>query len=1749
MSNVQGYKIIEKLHESSRTEVYRARHEADGRSVILKTIRGDYPGPEDLARFQKEHDFTSRLDLEWIRRVLARENDGHKPVLVYEDIGGQDLKQWLRDDHPTMGEVLDVAVRAAGMLGDLHEAGLIHKDVKPSNILYNAATGRLTIIDFGSATMLSLEDPQADGATFSGTLAYMSPEQTGRMNRGLDWRTDLYSFGVTLYELFTGRLPFESPDPLELVHAHIARLPVPPHKINPDVPPGLSGLVMKLLSKNAEDRYQSARGLESDLFHCREQMRLTGTIQPFPLAKKDVPARFTIPQKLYGRESETARLMETFNRVAHGAKKIMLVTGLPGIGKTALVREIYRPVTERRGYFVSGKFDQFQRSVPYSALTSAFRDLIRQLLTESQERLADWKDRLTASFGSIGQVIIDLVPEVELIVGPQPELPELGPTEAHNRLTYVFQNFMMVFCRAEHPLTIFLDDLQWADVASLRLIETMTTDERIGFLFLIGAYRDNEVDSAHPLIFTLGRLQDAGAAMDEIGLGPLESEDLTRLAAEALLQPVDTAAPLADLIQAKTAGNPFFVGEFLKTLHDRNLLAFDVVGRRWVWDLERLAREGITENVVDLLLGRIRTFNDRTQSVLKLASVIGARFDLEMLSIIHEKPAPETVRDLREAINDGLLQPASRGAEYIGSTGFAGQQGVEELPLPYEAREMEFKFAHDRIQQAAYALIPEEKQATFHQRVGRLILATTNDETRDEKIFDIVGQLNRGIVLLEKEDEKTELAELNLQAGKRAKTSAAWGPAYMYLQEGLNLLGESCWEIHYSLALALHEEAAEGAFINRDFDTTGRLTEKIMKQVKTKFDRIKSYEIQILASQAKGDPVAAVSITYEALNSLGVRFPKNPRKIHVLLDYITTRIALIGKRIEDLEKLPIMTDPTSLAVQRILVAGHSAAFQTSPNLFCLMGFRILRKTIRYGNSYLSTNGYNSFGIFLSGVLKNLELGYLFGKLSLAVSAQFNKGRQVAIFSQYTFMNHWKEHLDVSLANYMEGYRIGMENGDFEYAGYSIFGYFAYAFYSGKDLIDLRNDGTSRYMLLQNLKLKGHVKLHGIYLETMICFLEKKSFPWQMIGEYYNEEIDLPNSINNQDRTTVFTYYSNKLMLSYCFYDYNNTTRYYEFGKEYEDGMPCTVNVALLCFYGSLSYLMLFGDATRLNKMKIRKKINSNQKELSRYAHHAPMNFLHKYHLVEAEYHRVLSRDAKAMEYYDLAIVGAKENGYINEEALANELAALFYLSRGRDKIARVYMREARYCYQKWGALAKVAHLDENYPELLAAVPAAEPRDSSTESPSDSSSSGAALDLGSVLKATQAVTGEIHREKLLEKLVRLAMENAGAQRCLLITESPDGLVIEAEGNSDEDAVRLRRGLPVEGSRLLSSSIVHYVARTRENVLLNDATKDGRFNRDPYVLEKQPRSVLCAPLVHQDRLQAVVYLENNLTPKAFTPDRLALLRHLGAQAAIALENARLYQGLQDHAHRLEEIVAGLNLAQEVQQSLLPKCPPRLEEIDVAGRSIYCEETGGDYYGYLRLSRRDSEVLAVAVGDVSGHGVSSALLMSSVRAYLRSQAENRVRAADIVTGVNRLAAEDVEETAQFMTLFYLEIDLATHELTWVRAGHDPAVLYTPAVGTFEQLGGKGPALGLDDDWPYEQYIRTAQSGQVLILTTDGIFETHNSQGEQFGRERFNDIIRETADRPAKDIRQAVIEATAAFREDGPQEDDVTLVVIKFK
>jgi predicted ATPase/signal transduction histidine kinase len=1415
-----------------------------------------------LKRLEHEYSLRTELDAAWAAQPMELTRHGGRLALLLEDPGGAVLDRLL--GRPLgITEFLRISISLAGALRQVHAHGLIHKDIKPANILVDVTSGRAWFTGFGIASRLPREHPKPEPPDeIAGTLAYMAPEQTGRMNRSIDARSDLYSLGVTFYEMLTGTLPFTASDPMEWVHCHIARRPLAPSEEVTELPGQLSTITVKLLAKTAEERYQTAAGVEADLRRCLADWELHNRIDPFPLGTRDESDHLLIPERLYGREREIETLLASFERVvAHGTPELVLLSGYSGIGKSSVVHELHKVLVPPRGLYASGKFDQYKRDIPYATLAQAFQYLVRSLLSQSEAHLGRWRDSFNEALGSNGQLIVNLIPELEHIIGKQPPVPDLPPQETKNRFHMVFRRFLRVFARKEHPLALFLDDLQWLDTATLDLLEHLVSHSEVRHLLLVGAYRNNEVSPSHPLTRTLVAIRETDASVHEIILAPLGLGDVERLIADALHCEPERARLLAELVRDKTAGNPFFAIQFLTALADEGLLAFDSVAAAWGWDIGRIHAKNYTDNVVDLMVQKLKRLPIITQDALKYLACLGNMAEYGTLTMVYRKTEEAMHAALWEAVREGLIVHQGNSCQFL----------------------------HDRIQQAAYSLLPEEHRVQVHLSIGRALRAGLTADQIDEQLFEVANQFNRGSALLADRNEKADVATLNLRAGRKAKASAAHTSARAYLASGMALLDETDWSNQYRLTFSLWVERAECEFLSGDVDTAEQLIEELLPRAASKIDLTAVYQVKVLLHTVKSENARAVDSALACLNLFGIDLPAHPLFEQVQREYESVRQTLDERRPESLIHLPLMTDPESQAAMQLLSVLGPPAYFTDFHLFCLIACRMVRIGMQHGISDPSALAFALLGFISGPVFHRYREGYRFAKLAcdLIEKHGFIANRPKVYHAMGT-VAFWTHPTGTAIDFMRATYRAAIETGDLTFA--------CYGMYQSVMGPLLRNDPLDEVWRESEMAL--NFARESKYGEAADIVRSQQRFIATMQGR--TATISTFNDAQFDEAAFEARLTADRMTLMICFYWILKLKARF-LSRDYADALAAAAKVKPLLpvataqmqvldyfYYSALTVAALYENASAHEQAGWRNLLTAHREQLREWAENNPPTFTDKHALVSAEIARLEGRDSDAMNLYEQAIQSARKNGFVQNEALAHEVAAGFYAARGVESIVSTYARNARHCYLRWGALGKVRQLDELHPWLL--EESAPPLLSATIDASVEQ-----LDVGTVVKASQAVSSEIELSKLIETLMRIAVEHAGAERSLLILFTGNEPQIAAEATTGRGQIDVAlRNSAVTPTELIEG-VLHIAARTRESVILDDASAQMPYSASEYVRQKDARSVLCLPLVKQAKLVGALYLENNLTPRVFTSAKLAVLKLLASQAAISLENVRLYEEL--------------------------------------------------------------------------------------------------------------------------------------------------------------------------------------------------------------------------------------------------------------
>ena len=1733
--DVPGFSAPEQIALGRASVVLRATRLADGLPVVMKQPRAGHDQLSEAVRLYHEYEMLRLFDDPGIIRTLGLETVGGVPALILEDFCGLGLDAYLRTHRTDNAEVLRIAMQVSAALGRIHACRIVHKDINPSNLLILPSTGQVKVCDFGIASQIPREVATATKSlVLEGTLEYMAPEQTGRVNRLIDYRADFYALGITMYQLLIGWLPFQSSDPLELIHAHVARAPVAPSDLNPAIPKAVSDIVMKLLAKNADERYQTAFGIQSDLAECLHLLEETGRIDGFTPGVHDRSDRFQLPQKLYGREEAIRSLHEAFDRACRERPVLLVVKGPAGIGKSALVRELEEPILRRRGLFVTGKFDQVSHDSPFAPFAHAFREIIDHLLSLSDAELQRVRDALRDSLGTLAGVLCAAIPETAVILGEQPALEASPRAESENRFKSAILRFLRTIASRDRPLVVFIDDVQWADSGSAALVRFLVSDEQVEGFMVIAALRPDEMSPGHPMLETFEDLAGRGVPVPTITLAELGAEDILSMVTETLRSDPEDAAALASMVAAKTDGNPYFLLEFLKSLYDERLLRLDGETHRWVWDIDEIQKRGITDNVVTLVAAKIDKLPDNAKKGLHVAACIGNNFDLHTFSAVTGQSALQGADALWPAVQEGLIFPLGDAYKFVGDR---REQGVDDADASaWMHQNIEFRFSHDRVQQAAYLREPADERAAIHHAIARALLSGGIDAKRGQQLFDIAAQYSLGSELIATDEERCHVMTLELLAGQRAKSSSAYAAAFKYVEQGVALLRNEDWGSRYHLCRDLTLEKGECLYLLGRFDEAEKLFDDCLVRFPDVADRVRVYGLKIDQASHVGDIEKALTTAIAALAELRVRIARRPSRLTLLKEMVLARIRLRARPIDELIHLPPMTAERPRLAINLLMRVFGIAYSESQEFSALVVSKMLNLTLRYGNADVSAYAYGIYGLLLRAGFGAYRSAYQLGLLGVRLSERVNNSilRGRCNFVMGTLHNHWVHHARSNAEFITLSHRLCFENGDLLYASYALTQQVMNLQVTGAPLQQVEEQAQSSLEFVRGF----HVDDIEPYFTVPLQFIRNLKGTTVSASSFDDPQFNETSyrSVLDASRYTPPRMYFRFLkMQALCLRGFfEEALAVVDESERYRHALIGQVAEWEFAYYHALA-LARAGKHTSGRTTTLRRL----ERVLGRWAEQTPANLSCRHSLVRAEIARREGHADLAITLYDAAIRAAREEGFTQVEALANEYAGRFHLERGRQRIAADYLRSAVEGFAHWGATAKGRELAREFAALLPVAPDTGPSGSVTGSlQSLTGATVQSLDLLSVLKASQALSSEIVLPRLLDRMLSIVAENAGAGRVVFIAERRSSLVIEAEHDVGAGRSRVQLAEPLEHSPLVCEAIVRYVVRTRQDVVIHDAAHDTRFAPDPYLSTRRPRSILCMAVVQQGAVTGILYLENNLIEGAFTPDRVEVLRLLSAQIAVSMENARLHEQGREYARMQEEF----RLAASIQRELLPKSAPHIAGYSLCGRNIPALAVGGDYFDFLRV---DDAHLAVCIGDVSGKGLPASLLMANLQATLRGQTLLHASPSECLRRANHLLHASTSPE-KYATLFYAMLDLSRNRLCYCNAGHEHPLLVHPD-GTGVELEKGGIGLGILEDFPFEEESIDFGRGELLLMYTDGITEAMDGQGQMFGKERLLSLVLQSRNHSAQAAVDEIIAAVAAHRKDSPQSDDITLVAVE--
>jgi PAS domain S-box-containing protein len=1524
---LNGFDNIIELHRDSRSITYSGIQSSGGRPVIIRYFPFEKLTSSHIVQLTYEYEQAKYIESEHVSKIYGfekvRDHNWNGLMFFIENAPGISLRLYLITKKIPVRELLDIGMQVAQGLKELHRYEIIHSDINPNTILVNPETRNVKIRDFGFNSITAYKTEEIyNPEIIRNNLPYISPEQTGRTSRKIDYRTDFYSLGMTLYEALTGEPPFTSQDPLEIIHAHMTRQPQPSTEAKENIPAMVYSIIMKLIAKNPESRYQSAHGIISDLSECMDQLKATGRIEAFTPGRNDIHDRFIIPQKVYGRKKEIDSLTALFEQTRMGPCRLLLVSGPGGIGKSTLISELHRPVTRHKGYFALGKFSSINRDMPYSALIQAFQGLIRQILTESDDRLLGWKSDILDAVGSNGKIITDMIPETELLIGRQDEIPETGPEESQNRFKFILRKFIGIFGNEEHPLVLALEDLQWADASSLALLIMLATEPGLTHIFFIGSYRD---DSMQPAFSAwLDNLRKSGSEISGLTLEPLPLADVTELIIDTLKCAAEACRDLAELIYRKTGGNPFFVKQFLKRLHDDEILVHTTAAG-WHWDLNRIQMMQATDNVIELVIERIRRMQASSIEILKIAAIIGARFNPDIIAEVCGKPTHDIIIELNESIQNELI-----------------------VLVPPQ-----YAFAHDRIHESILAILSDAERIDLHYRIGNAMLRYASAEYMPETIFTILDHFNHSLALVTDPSQKKAIVQMNMHAANKAKLSNAYTSAVTYLDYAISVLPPDAWEKDYETAFTIFIEKATAQYLAGIFPEDESIFSTLLARARTDADRANIYSLLIVLRSHQNRIDEAIGMGIQACRLFSMKLSPNPGMSSIFSEFLRVRRLLKKRSIDELYNRPDIEDRGILQLMDLLVKISVPVYfsnqESHRRLLFLIALKLLTLTLEHGNSKYSAFAFVAYGALIGAVRGDYHEGHELGKLGISLNSKYNDLElRTKIYHLYGGMiAFWKQPFNEYIEYFTTAFQTGMAMGDFLFTSFAIINIFFHSFRKGKDINSLILIYETHLNFIQLTRFDLGLDIFNIFYALIYDL--KGTGGAQGIVPGVGDNPDLM-ARTEKNQYNLHLYHLTRVISSYIAGEYDKAL---ETASLMEKGVDRFLNAVVYIseyylFYG-LAIAARYDSMPRASRRRYATILEKCVGKFQAWADTCRENFLHLHLLLKAELMRINGRDLEALRCYGQAIHHSQINEYINHEAIICERAALFHIQLGNSISAGAHIQQALNCYRQWGVDVKVRDFEKQFALYLHQTPTGEVTPSRL------------LNYASIVNSLQAISSEIITEDLLKKLMKIALENAGADRGFFITTEPNATTIVAETTLTDDIRTAVTSIPFDSRKDLLVPVINYVMRSKKYLVIHDARSEETIPLDQYPEESRPMSVLCLPIERHAKLTGILYLENRVVAGAFTADHIEILQLLASQAAISLEIAQLYDKLTQEISQHWKAETALRNSEDRYRMVVESMNEGICVLDEIGRLKFVNKTFCEMIGF-----EQSEILGAPLSQ---------------------------------------------------------------------------------------------------------------------------------------------------------------------------------------
>jgi predicted ATPase/class 3 adenylate cyclase len=1489
----EGFSVISTLYKDESHEIIKAVRLLDQLEVVLKISR---PVTNDILQISKlshEYNTLKSLDHEGVINVFSLYSKGKAICIEEEYFNGETLKARIFKQPFSVKDFFYVARQLTDILTYVHSQGIIHKDINSNNILISDSN-KVKAIDFGiSSNFMNEEQDVLIPDKIEGTLTYISPEQTGRTSYAITAGSDLYSLGIVFYEMLSGKLPFDSADPLEVIHFHLSRTPAALSKIISGLPKGIEHVINDLLEKVPDDRYQSAAGVKSDLIELEELISQGKSTNYFKTKLKDRGGRFRKTQRLYGRETEIKALLDAYDHLGQSRSLLVLVSGYSGVGKSAVIKQLQKPISEKKGLYLSGKFDQFKRNIPYFAFIEAFDELIKNILSQSDDKIAIWKSKILKVLDTNASLITEVIPDLEHIIGQCPPAFKLQPAEQEFRFRLVLLDFVLCFSSEDAPLVIFLDDLQWSDLPSLNLLERILNHPGEQQVLVVGTYRSNEVTDAHPLRITIQNIKDEGIQVKDIALQPLDEPTTLQIVFDSFGMSAEQANELGKHVYSKTKGNPFFVNRFLQTLYDNRFVYLNSFGN-WNWDQKAIETLDYTDNVIDLMTKELTKLPENTQSLMSKASVIGNTFNLTTLSHLTGTTHLDVFQILQPALSAGYILPTSQNYR---SLTLYDQRFKAEFDLQADALANNFKFLHDRVQQASYAIITEQQRDEIHLQTARVIYNHTPQNKINDYIFDIASHYSESLTLVSSPDEKLQIARIFLLAGTKAKDSTSYDVAVRYLNLAKSLLDESSWEKNYDLTFKVYSELSECEYLNNNHEGAERLFEQTRIHAKTKLEKLKTYYVHSSLYLKIGNTSKSLQLGREAMKLYDIRFPESKQAIKATaIMELSKYLLLFSTKYKNVEKLyhfKECKDPEIIAINQFLIDLSTSAYQENQDLMLVVVLRIIRFYLKYGFTDASDWGFAGLSTVVYSALgmheKGFKLWNLTIKLHLRTRSPLIKNKED--YTINAFHSHWGRPLQETADEFTYLVKSSLVNGDPGFAAYSISELFWKRTASGMPLQEVVESTKDYIQYLDRTKNGIGQDFTTPVLNMVLCLLGKSSGEGMWQSEKFNSSQFLDHLITVGNKTSLGFYYNARLPLYYFFHDYNSGLKWLDEGEPYQTFLLGHHCVSEWSFYSNLLISAAYESMTAPDKKKYLKKFKTNIKWFRLWVKGCAVNYEQQLFILLAEEKTMQGDTDACIKLYEMAIKSSVSNGYLQYGAIANERAHIHLEKVGITKQADNYLKDAYTMYEAWGAQGKCKMMARLRPDLFG------DKNLLISGNTRTNLSIAALDYGSLIKASHSISSTIKLDELIQRLMNVLLENAGAQRGVLLIPKQNQLFAIAEGIAGPENMLSTISVPMNNyGQYLPEALINYCWRTLEIKSFANASKDTIYGIDPYVKANQVKSMICIPLTNKGSKVGLIYLENKLLEGVFTANKLEVLNMLSGQIGISIDNSLLYENLE-------------------------------------------------------------------------------------------------------------------------------------------------------------------------------------------------------------------------------------------------------------